>query len=158
MPASGTVTARIISAGTSASDGFINGNKIDTRPQTARSSLHPSTRFRFGDGCGGGAPHPLWGPPLILCQARSSAATEGLSCRRLSRRLRAFAELLDADTQHPPERLRNQRRPAGQRGRGAEWVDAGGAGCPSRAACTFQFSSTYRTALAAWRGEASRWA
>jgi hypothetical protein len=40
----------------------------------------------------------------------------------------------DADAEHPPDWLRNQRRPARQTGRGAEWVDAGGRSpCPAPA-------------------------
>src|SRR5205823_4777864 len=49
-----------------------------------------------------------------------------LSVLACSRRSPPFAELPDADAQHPPERLGNQRRPARPMRRGAEWIDARG--------------------------------
>jgi len=73
-----------------------------------------------------------------------------------SRRDRTFSAPLGADAKHPPARLGDEGWPAFVRRRGAARIDAGRSRLPFRSAWTIQFSSRYRIAFAASRGEVRR--
>src|ERR1700736_2262718 len=107
----------------------VHGSCPNRRPQTTARTTGPTgaTSARTSKDTTGGSTSGSAARKARVELDAHSERSEGSSRRPVAHAgRRPFAYLLDADAEHPPERLRNQRGPAGQTGRGAEWVDARG--------------------------------